>query len=386
MPGRAVGLPGFVAFAVVSFGGPLALAALYAPSILQDVTASSGLVAVAAVVVFGLPLLVWLRYSRTVATSGGLYGFVHEAAGPRVALMQAGVWIFSYALYLVYTTASIVYDTLPAVSAGFRRYQPLLEIAIPVALAVTMLAGRAVTMAVLGVLAVGQLALVAALALVAVGHDRPASSFALQRPSHALAAATGQVALLYICGSLPLYLGGEVAEPRTRTVRRGLVIGYVLTAVGVVLAVFPLAQNPAFTRAPIPGMSVAEVFSGHTLALMVGVGVAVSVAGVMLVEYFALTRLLHVLTRRSVRQMTVALAVVLVVSAPLTLINPDRFYNALLKPSLVALWLSQLIVFVVYPRFALRLGRLRVSDVVIAAAGTLFALYGVWATLHHGGT
>ncbi len=82
---------------------------------------------------------------------------------------------------------------------------------------------------------------------------------------------------------------------------------------------------------------------------MVGVGVAVSVAGVMLVEYFALTRLLHVLTRRSVRQMTVALAVVLVVSAPLTLINPDRFYEALLKPSLVALWLSQLIVFVVYP-------------------------------------
>jgi amino acid transporter len=375
-----------VAFAVVSFGGPLALAALYAPSILQDVTTSSGLVAVAAAVVFGLPLLVWLRYSRYVATSGGLYSFVREAAGPRVALVQAVVWIFSYALYLVYTTASIVYDTLPAVSPGFRRYQPFLEIAIPVALAVTMLAGRAVTFLVLGVLAVGQLVLVAILAVVTLWHDHPSSSFALHRPSHALAAAGGQVALLYVCGSLPLYVGGEVAEPRTRTVRRGLVIGYALTAVGVILVVFPLAQNPAFTRAPIPGMSVAEVFSGHSLALAVGVGVAASIAGVMLVEYFALTRLLHVLTRRSIRQITGALAVVLVVSAPFTLIDPARFYDALLKPSLVALWLSQLIVFVVYPRFAARHGRLRVSDVVIATAGTVFALYGAWATLHHGGT
>jgi amino acid transporter len=386
MPGRAVGLPGFVAFAVVSFGGPLALAALYAPSILQDVSASSGLLAVAAVVVFGLPLLCWLRYSRYVATSGGLYSFVREAAGPRVALIQAVVWIFSYALYLVYTTASIVYDTLPAVSPGFRHYQPLLEIAIPVTLAATMLAGRAVTFLVLGVLAVGQLALVGVLAVITLWHDHPASSFALQPPSSALAAAGGQVALLYVCGSLPLYVGGEVAEPRTRTVRRGLVIGYGLTALGVILVVFPLTQNPAFTRAPIPGMSVAEVFSGHTVALAVGVGVAASIAGVMLVEYFALTRLLHVLTRRSIRQTTVALAVVLVVSAPFTLIDPDRFYDALLKPSLVALWLSQLIVFVVYPRFAARYGRLRVSDVVIAAAGTGFALYGVWATIHHGGT
>ncbi len=375
-----------MAFAVVSFGGPLALAALYVPGILDDVTASSGPVAVAASLVFGLPLLVWLRYSRHVATSGGLYGFVRQAAGPRLAMAQAVLWVFSYALYLVYTTASIVYDTLPAVSPGFRRYQPLLEVAIPVALAVTMLAGRAVTLVVLGVLAAGQLLLVGVLAVVGIAHDHPAGSWALPRPSHAVVAASGQVALLYVCGSLPLYLGGEVAAPRTRTVRRGLVIGYALTAVGVVLAVFPLARNPAFTRAPIPGQSVAEVFAGHALAVTVGVGVAVSIAGVMLVEYVALTRLLHVLTRRSVRRMTVALAAVLVVSAPLTLIDPDRIYDALLKPSLVALWLSQLIVFVVYPRFAARFGRLRAGDVVIAAGGTVFALYGVWATLHHAGT
>ena len=113
---------------------------------------------------------------------------MREAAGARLALVQAGLWIFSYALYLIYTTASIVYDTLPAVTPGITPYQPYLEIAIPVVLAAIMLAGRAVTIAVLGVLAVGQLALVAVLAVVTLSHDHPAGSFALQRPSPSLAA------------------------------------------------------------------------------------------------------------------------------------------------------------------------------------------------------
>src|SRR5207249_9646018 len=83
--------------------------------------------------------VVWLNYARQVATPGGLYGFVRVAAGPRVALVQAALWIVSYALYLVYTTASIVYDTLPVVLPSVRRYQSLLEVAIPIMLAVVML-------------------------------------------------------------------------------------------------------------------------------------------------------------------------------------------------------------------------------------------------------
>jgi hypothetical protein len=45
----------------------------------------------------------------------------------------------------------------------------------------------------------------------------------------------------------------------------------------------------------------------------------------------------------------IVLAAALVLSAPVTLINPDRIYSFLIKPPLVALWLSQLIVFAVYP-------------------------------------
>jgi amino acid transporter len=332
--------------------------------------------------VFGAPLAIWLRYSRHITDAGGLYAFVAAAAGRRLALVQAGLWIASYLLYLLYTTATIVYDTLPAVLPGIRPYQPALEIAIPVALAAVMLAGRAVTLTVTGLLATGQMALVGVLAILATSHHAPAASFGTSAPAGALATASAQTALLYICGSLPLFLGGELARP-TRTIRRGLIAGYLLVAAGVIATVFPLAAEPGFSHAPIPGIALAQAYSGHSLAVAVGLGCAVSIAGVMLVEYLALTRLLHAVSRRPIRSVTRGLAVALIGTAPITLLNPRGLYYDLLKPSLNALWLSQLIVFAVYPRFASQHLARRIPAWSLAAAASAFAIYGLWATVQH---
>jgi amino acid transporter len=380
-----IGQLAFLGVAVASLGGPLALAALYVPTIIPDVTRSAGFVTVLGSLVFVVPLLIWLRYARHVSGSGGLYDYVEAAVGPRPAMLQAGLWIASYALYLIYTTAAIVYDTLPVVLPWIRPWQTTLEIAIPVVLAAIMLGGRTATLAVLGLLAAGQLVLVLVLAGVSIGHDAPAHSFAVPAASGDLTKAGAQIALLYICGSLPLFLGGELREPR-RAIRRGLPLAFGVVALMVTAAVFPLAENPAFTRAAIPGMSVAQVFSGHGLAVAVGVGVAVSTAGVMLVEYLALSRLLQRLTARPMRQVVGVLSAVLVISAPITLIDPNRIYDDLLKPSLVALWLSQLVVFVAYPWFRARFERLRVHDVALAAGASAFAIYGIYATFHSAAT
>ena len=111
--------------------------------------------------------------------------FTEAAACRRVAQVQAGLWIISYLLYVLYTTAQIVYDTLPAVLPGEQRYQTLLEIVIPIALAAVMIAGRTVTLLVIGLLAAGQLAIGAALAGLTVANvATPASTFgALPRPA-----------------------------------------------------------------------------------------------------------------------------------------------------------------------------------------------------------
>ncbi len=332
---------------------------------------------VAAVVVFTAPIAIWLRYSRHVHGPGGLYGFVEAAAGRKVALAQAAIWITSYLLYVGYTTVQIVYDILPGVLPGERRYQTLLALLIPVAIAGVMIAGRAAALIVVGLIAVGQLLLAGVLDGVTLSHvSTPVSSFAAGAQTGSLAKAGAQTSLLYVCGSLPLFLGGEVARP-VRTIRRGLLGAYGATALVVTLAVAPLAASPGLLNTDFPGVRVAQQFSGAPLADAVAIGVAVSTAGVILCEYLALTRLFHAITAWRPRRAALLIGAALVVAAPISLIDPGGFYDALTKPSLVALWLSQLIVFAVYPRFAVRHGQrpLRAWTLSFIASG--LAVYGL---------
>jgi amino acid transporter len=338
---------------------------------------------VAAVIVFAFPLGIWLRYAREISGSGGLYSFVEAAAGRRVAQVQAGLWIVSYLLYVVYTTVQVVYDTLPAVLPGEVRYQSLLAILLPVAMAGAMIAGRRVALLVIGLLGFGQLAIAVVLDGVTLANiSTPASSFGTSAPAGTLATAAAMTSLLYICGSLPLFLGGELARP-ARTIRRGLIAVYLVTAAVVIAGVAPLAADPALAAAPIPGMAIAQRFVGHGFALTVGVGVTASVAGVMLVEYLALSRLVSAVTAWPSRWVIIGIGVIVVAVAPFTLINPDAFYDSLLKPSLIALWLSQVIVFAVYPRFAARRGSRMLPVWLLTAVSVAFSVYGLWAVITH---
>ena len=371
----------FTAFAVASFGGPLALAASAAPGLAADAGSSSGLAMVAGAVAFLVPLAIWLRYSREITGSGGLYAFVEAAAGPRVALVQAAIWTFSYLLYVVYTTVQIVYDLLPSVIPGVTGYQTVLALGIPVALVAVMLAGRAAAFLALGVMAAGQLALAGILDGVTLAHvSTPISSFGAGAGTGAVAKAGAQTSLLYVCGSLPIFLGGELATP-TRTIRRGVLAAFGVTALVIVLAVAPLASMPGLLRTEVPGVAVAEQFAGAGVARAIGIGVAVSTAGVILCEYVALTRLIHAVGRWRIRPIAAAIGVVALVAAPLSLIDPDGFYDTLLKPSLVALWLSQLIVFAVYPLFAFKRRHRMVPALALAAGASAFAIYGLVITL-----
>jgi hypothetical protein len=131
---------------------------------------------------------------------------------------------------------------------------------------------------------------------------------------------------------------------------------------------------------------VAQQFVGADFARLIGIGVVVSICGVMLVEYLALTRLIPVVTRLGRRTVTIAIGVLIVGVAPFSLINPDAFYDTLLKVSLVALWLSQFLVFAVYPRFVAKHGGRAVPAWILAVIACALTIYGVWATLHHAAT
>jgi hypothetical protein len=57
----------------------------------------------------------------------------------------------------------------------------------------------------------------------------------------------------------------------------------------------------------------------------------------------------------------------------LSLVSPDRFYDDLLKPSLGALFVSQLVVFLVFPRF--RRGALALGAAAIASGLVVWGFY-----------
>ena len=70
-----------------------------------------------------------------------------------------------------------------------------------------------------------------------------------------------------------------------------------------------------------------------------------------------------------------------VLVAPFTLIDPDGFYDSLVKPSLVALWLSQLIVFAVYPLFAFKHRQRMWPALTLSLIASAFAVYGLVTAL-----
>ena len=359
----------FTGFAVASIGGPLALAVIYVPGAAD--MRSAGLVTLLGALLYAAPLLVWVRFSRDVVSPAGLAGFVEAAAGRRLAFVQAAVWAFSYFLYLPYTITDIVYEMLAVVFPGIGPWRPLLEVAIPIAIVALLLLGTLPAVRVLAASAVLQLGILVVLGAAVIRHvGAPSTSFT---HAHGLRPGAANVALLFVCGSLPLFLGAEV-EGRSRTIRRVLPIAGIVAAAYVLFAVFAFASvDPALRTQELPGYAIAGAYSGRTLAIVVGVGAALSVAGLVVAEYLALSRLLFAFTGVPIRRLVGWIAVPFVALDALSLIDPEWFDEHVLRPSLIALYLSQLIVFAVYPLY-----RRRPVDVALAAIAFALMAWGLW--------
>jgi hypothetical protein len=384
--GRALTRPGaespplsaglFVGFAAASIGGPLALLTLL-PGTIGEGVDSAGLVVALALVVFAVPLGIWLAYSSSVLSPGGLSAFVQAAAGRRLALAHGWIWALAYFLYLPYTVTFVVYDLLEPVFPGLHDYRAALELVLPVALVAIVFAPVRGVVAGLGLLAAAQIVLLLVVAGLEFSHT---GAPAVGKPSlNSTGRATGDAALLFVCASLPLYLAAEV-RGGTRAVRRGLTAAVAIVGAAILLASLPLVKVPAELRdATVPGAAIAQAYGGRGLAITVGLLTAGGTLALIVAEYLALARLLHWLHGPPVRSILAWIAVPFVAADALSLLNPDRFYSDLLKPSLGALFVSQLLVFLVFPRF-----RRSAPAIVAAAVASGLAVWGLY-TLFVGG-
>lgn len=380
-PGSAPGLSPllFAGIVVASIGGPLALVALQIPAS-SEIAGRVPWVTLAGTVLFLAPIAVWYGYARRIASAGGLTAFVEEAAGRRVATAQGVLWIVSYALYMVYTIPQVVYEMLPAAVSIPTWAQPALAIGMAVAVGGVALLPLRWAVSLAALLAVGQIVLVLLLAGVVLPH--PARAVAASPAFGAASLATAQASLFYVCGSLPLFLSSEV-EGGSRGASRGLLVGFAVAAVVVLIGVAAVARaGIQGDSAAIPGQQLASGVGARGLGLAVGVGASVSTGVVVLAEFLAMSRLVHHLFVWPVRRVTAVMAAALVAGTAITLVNPIGIYEALLKPSLVALWLSQVIVFAVYPLYRARMepgrrGGSLAAPIVVATVASALAVFGL---------
>lgn len=339
----------FAGFAIASIGGPLALPNFLPGTAGDDGIESAGLVVLLALAVFAAPLALWLVYSRRVVSPGGLTAFVAAAAGRRAALVHGWIWAIAYFLYLPYTVTFVVYDVLPPVFPGILPYRRALELILPVAIVLLVLGPVRLALAGLVVIGVAQLVLMLVLGGVELAHVPV--RFAAEPSLDPTGRAVGGTALLFICASLPLYLGAEV-RGGSKTVRRGVATAVAVVGACFFVAALPLSTVPeALREFPVPAAAIAKYYSGRPLEVAVALGIAAGTLALIVAEYLALGRLLHWLHDLPLRPVLLWIAVPFVAADALSLIDPQAFYDKLLKPSLGALFISQLLVFLVFPLF-----------------------------------
>jgi amino acid transporter len=387
-PSRDGAVPGvvFAGAVVASIGGPLALAALHPPGAADESVPALGLTVLLAILVFLAPLAIWLGFSERIASAGGLAAFVEAAAGRTAARVQAAVWIVSYFLYLPYTITYIVYDLLGPVFPGIVPYRSALELLLPVGIAAFVLLPLRSSLAVLGLVAAVQLVLVAVLGGLLFAHGgASSSSFTAHVGGAPLGRGAGGVALLFVCASLPLFFGAEVRGGR-RTIRRGLAWGYGIVAVFLLFAAVPFAiAGSPFAGLDRPGVFAAQAYSGRPLAVTVALVAAASVATLIVLELLALGRLVHWLAGTAIRPTLAAISVPFVLADVISLVNPDAFYDKLSRPSLIALFVSQILVFIAYPLFRRGERRRLPAALVATAVATALAGYGLYTAISSAG-
>jgi hypothetical protein len=324
-------------------------------------------------------MLVWWRFSARIASSGGLYAFTRLAVGERVARVQGWTWVISYQLYLGFTVTEVVYDLLPQAFPGVDPWRKWLLVGVACGLAAALvLAERAMLWVMLGSVVAQVVVMVVLASAVLSGHGWSWSSFSVGAHSGSVTRGIANASLLFVCGSLPLFLGGEVAGGG-RELRRIVAGSAAAVAVLLVLTAAPLAVYAGSDLAglELPGHTVALVESGATLARWVAVVAIASVLGLMAAEFIALTRLLHAMTGAGVRRSARLVAAGFVALALVSLIDPERLYSYMITPSLVALYVSQVIVFGSYGVMALRERAPRVSDLLVTTVSCGLMLFGL---------
>lgn len=369
-------------FAIASIGGPLALVTIYLFSSTYMTGAYSSYAMLFGTLLFIAPLMVWYRYSKRIASSGGQYTFVKRAVGEKTAKLQGWLWLLSYFLYLPYTVTYITYSLLPFLFHNLTAYLPVVQIALPILIVVALMLSFRKVLYFIFVTVILQL-LIILLAAYAMFSGNFVSSITSSSTTSLLVISQGVLAtsLLFVCSSLVLFLGGE-AEGGAKSIRKSLIISFAIVVIFFVigsLAIINATTQQAGTE--LPGFLVLGSVLGIKFAYLVAIFSIISVFDLIIIELIAITRLSYSMLRLRLNKSLGIVAMLFIFSSVAAITHPNAFYGGVLTISLVALYLSQVIVFVAYPFFAKKELKFGYTDILIAVVASLLMLYGLYTII-----
>ena len=126
-------------------------------------------------------------------------------------------------------------------------------------------------------------------------------------------------------------------------------------------------------------MAIADAYSSHTLAVAIGLTTVISIVGIIVIEFLALGRLANFVLGVPIRTALAVIAVPFIAVDAISLVNPEKIYVQPLRPSLIALFTAQAIVFLVYPLYRRRTDpQSWVAPTVVALLAAALMIYGLY--------
>ncbi|MFP3259501.1 MAG: APC family permease [Sulfolobus sp.] len=370
---------------------PLGSVSAYLTYAFSSSLSSTFLAGIIGVLIYFLWVLIGYRYSKVIATTGGIYDFARSGGGELIGKIAGWLYWISYAVYLSSATTYLSGIVIPTV---FNVNPMLLEIVIPLALTLLILSGVKPPLFYALITSSIEVVLIIILGVKVLS----STGLSLWEPltvnvsfssffSGALA-----VGFTLAGGGASFFLGYE-AEGKGKTVGKAYILAYWVASLSVLFAAYFETAAVGYSNEGVlellnttqyPGYYIAEKYVNPTFGLIIFIFTANSLIGSVTAAYLALSRLTYSLLKKYMLTSVLVVASLFIGINLIASITQQYLivYTLTTVSSLVTLYSSHLLVSSVFPPFTKKVIRLKWYDFALALSTVLLMGYGLWSNLN----
>ncbi|MEM3487720.1 MAG: hypothetical protein QW191_05590, partial [Conexivisphaerales archaeon] len=384
--------PYLVVSQAISSIAPLGSVSAYLTFAMTYSLVSTTLAGILGVFIYFIWVIIGYRFSKYIASAGGIYDFARSGGGETVGKMAGWLYWISYAVYLPSSTAYITGIVLTSFFKLSPLIDDLLEFGLAFMLIAFMLSGLRVpfyyaliSSTIEGLLITGlglKVLSVTGLSIAPLALKVPVGSF--------FSGALG-VGFVMVGGGVTFFLGYE-AQGRGRTVGRSYVTAYILASALVLFASYFEIAGAGYTNSGVshmlsvteyPGFYLASMYLGQGFALVILIFTISSLIGSALAAYVALARLTHVMMHKNmlISIISVGAFFILLNAVGIAFGNLTWLYLISTEASLVTLYASHAITAFIFPLFTKKINAKKFYDIILAATSVVLMVYGLYSNI-----